>query len=193
MMAQIQHDKDKLNLSPKKFVMWLIIFASFMMFAAWTSGFIVYAGGKKLGLDITLPPVFLYSTFTIALSSITMFMASRAAKRMQLGTQRMFLWFTIVLGIAFFALQVNGWKALVDMQAYLVNNNALQSFIYILTGMHLLHIVAGLILIGYALAGSYRNIPQVKNLFRMDITAIFWHFVDIIWIYLYVFLLLNQK
>jgi cytochrome c oxidase subunit III len=59
--------------------------------------------------------------------------------------------------------------------------------------MHLLHIVAGLLLLLNSLVGSYRNISQVKRIFWMDMSAIFWHFVDIIWIYLYVFLLLNQK
>ncbi|MCC8410850.1 cytochrome c oxidase subunit 3 [Mucilaginibacter sp. UR6-1] len=178
---------------PKKFVMWLIVFASFMIFAALTSGFIVYVGGKGKGLSITIPPIFLYSTITIALSSLSMFLASKAAKQLKFTMQRLFLWITIGLGIAFFVLQVNGWSQLVDMGVYFVNPNASQSFIYVFTGMHLLHIVAGLLLLLNSLVGSYRNIPQVKRIFWMEMSAIFWHFVDIIWIYLYVFLLLNQK
>ncbi|GAA4927028.1 cytochrome c oxidase subunit 3 [Mucilaginibacter defluvii] len=193
MMAQIQQQKDRVDYTPKKFVMWLIVFSSFMMFAALTSGFIVYVGGKGKGFDMAIPPIFLYSTITIAVSSISMFLASRAAKRLQFGSQRLFLWITIALGIAFFALQVNGWSQLVDMGIYFVNPNASQSFMYVFTGMHLLHIVAGLLLLLNSLVGSYRNIPQVKRVFWMEMSAIFWHFVDIIWIYLYVFLLLNQK
>src|ERR1700729_4043970 len=112
MMAQLQQDKDRLNLAPKKFNMWLFIFTSFMFFAALTSGFIVYAGGRGHGLNVILPDVFMYSTATIVLSSVTMFLASRAAKRQELSKQRLFLWFTILLGIAFFALQVYGWYIL---------------------------------------------------------------------------------
>ena len=72
MMVQIQQDKDRLNLGPKKFVMWLFVFASFMIFAAWTSGFIVYAGGKGHALNVILPNIFIYSTSVIALSSVTL-------------------------------------------------------------------------------------------------------------------------
>src|ERR1700761_5827360 len=107
MMAQLQQDKDKLDLAPKKFNMWLFIFTSFMMFAALTSGFIVYSGGNKAhGIKIILPQAFLYSTIVIAVSSITMFLASRAAKRLEFEKQRLFLLITAILGVVFFALQL---------------------------------------------------------------------------------------
>ena len=100
MMAQIQQE-DKLNLGAKKFNMWIFIFTSFMFFAALTSGFIVYVGGQKSGkgLDIQLPNAFIYSTTVIILSSITLYLASTAAKRLQFEKQRLFLWLTILLGI----------------------------------------------------------------------------------------------
>ncbi len=192
-MAQLQQEKDKLNLAPKKFNMWLFIFTSFMFFAALTSGFIVYSGGStSRGIKIILPHAFMYSTGIIILSSVTLFMASRAAKQLQFAKQRLFLWLSAFLGIAFFAIQIYGWTVLINMGVYFVNPNASQSFIYVFTGMHLLHIIGGLGLIFHALSGSYKNIAQVKNLYRMEFASIFWHFVDIIWIYLYVFLLLNQ-
>nr|WP_294793242.1 cytochrome c oxidase subunit 3 [uncultured Mucilaginibacter sp.] len=192
MMAQIQQE-DKLNLGAKKFNMWIFIFTSFMFFAALTSGFIVYIGGrggKALGMQ--LPSAFMYSTFVIALSSVTMYLASRAAKQLNFARQRLFLTLTIFLGVVFFIIQILGWGALVKADAFLVNNNASISFVYIFTGMHLLHIIAGLVLLTFALVRSHRNVPQVKNLYNMQMSSIFWHFVDIIWIYLYVFLLLNQ-
>ncbi|WP_370630580.1 heme-copper oxidase subunit III [Mucilaginibacter sp. 21P] len=192
MMAQIQQE-DKLNLAPKKFNMWVFIFTSFMFFAALTSGFIVYAGGGKHGLNFKMPPIFLYSTIIIAASSITMFMASQAAKRLQFAKQRLYLWLTIGLGTAFLVVQVYAWLILLpSMGVYFSNPNASQSFVYVFIWMHLLHILAGLLLLINTLIRSYRNVAQVKNLFSMQMSSIFWHFVDIIWIYLYVFLLLNQ-
>ena len=194
MMAQISQEKDRLNLAPKKFNMWLFIFTSFMLFAAFTSGFIVYAGGKGHGLNVILPNIFAYSTSVIVLSSVTLFLASREAKRLQFDKQRLYLWLTFILGCVFCVLQVYGWYILTDkMGIYFVNPNASRSFIYILTGVHLLHIFAGLLVLLNALRASYRNVPQVINLYKMEMTSIFWHFVDIIWIYLYVFLLLNQN
>ncbi|EHQ28040.1 cytochrome c oxidase, subunit III [Mucilaginibacter paludis DSM 18603] len=192
-MAQLQQDKDKLDLAPRKFNMWLFVFTSFMFFAALTSGFIVYSGGSTAhGIKIILPQAFKYSTLVIIISSVTLYLAARAAKRLEFAQQRLFLWLTALLGIAFFVIQIYAWGVLVNMGVHFVNPNASQSFIYVFTGMHLLHIVAGLGLLFYAIAGSYKNIGQVKNLFRMEFASIFWHFIDIIWIYLYVFLLLNQ-
>jgi cytochrome c oxidase subunit 3 len=192
MMAQIQQE-DRLNLGAKKFNMWIFIFTSFMFFAALTSGFIVYSGGKGHGLDVIMPRAFMYSTAVIILSSVTLFMASRAARQLQFAKQKLFLWLTFFLGVAFSVVQVYAWYVLTyKMGVYFVNTNASRTFIYVFSGAHFLHIIAALLLLLYTIIGTYRNIPQVKNLFKMEMLAIFWHFLDIIWIYLYVFLLLNQ-
>lgn len=193
-MNQSVLEKEKLNLQPKKFSMWLFIITSFMLFAAFTSGFIVYTqGSSDKGIKIILPHAFIYSTIVILLSSGTMYLAFRAAKQLQYSKQRQFLWLTLGLGIGFFCLQFYAWSILVKMGVYLINPNASQSFIYIFTGVHLVHILVGLILVVNSLVSSYKNSPPVKNLFRLEMTSIFWHFVDILWIYLYVFLLLNQQ
>lgn len=192
MMAQLQQE-DKINLNAKKFNMWIFIFTSFMFFAALTSGFIVYAGGKGYALQFKLPTIFMYSTAVIAVSSITLFLAAKAVKQSRFEAQRLFLWITIGLGIGFGVLQVYGWAAMVKMQVYFTNPNASRSFVYVFTLMHLIHVLAGVLLLLNTLVKSYRGEPQVKNLYNMQMSSIFWHFVDIIWIYLYVFLLLNQN
>ena len=193
-MSQSIADREKLNLQPKKFNLWLFIITSFMLFAALTSGFIVYTqGSADKGIKITLPHAFIFSTIIILLSSLTMYLSYKAAKHLQRTKERQFLWATLVLGIAFFVLQFYAWSILIKMGVYLVNPNASQSFIYIFTGIHLLHIFVGLILVINSITSSYKNIPPVINLFRLEMTSIFWHFVDILWIYLYVFLLLNQQ
>jgi cytochrome c oxidase subunit 3 len=192
MMAQIQQE-DKINLGAKKFSMWIFIFTSFMLFAALSSGFIVYSGGRGHGLDVILPHAFMYSTAVIILSSITLFIASKAARQLQFGKQRLYLWLTFFLGIAFFVIQIYGWYILAyKMGIYFINPNASRSFLYVFTGLHLVHVLAGLAVLLNVIIASYRNTPQVKNLFKMEMASIFWHFLDIIWIYLYVFLLLNQ-
>jgi cytochrome c oxidase subunit 3 len=193
MMAQIQQDNDRINLGAKKFNMWIFIFVSFMLFAAFSSGFVVYAGGKGHGLNVILPDSFKYSTFVLIASSVTLFLASRATKQLEYGRQQLMLWLTIGLGIGFLALQVYGWYILsYKMKIFLTDPNASRSFVYVITLAHLLHILGGLIWLFSALRGSIKGIPQVKNLYRMEMASIFWHFLDSIWIYLYVFLLLNQ-
>jgi cytochrome c oxidase subunit 3 len=75
---------------------------------------------------------------------------------------------------------------------YFVNPNAAQSFLYVLVLIHLIHILAAVLLLLNTIRATYKGIPQAKNLYNMQMTSIFWHFLDIVWIYLYVFLLLNQ-
>ena len=192
MTAQIPQE-DRHNLGAKKFSMWIFIFTSFMLFAALSSGFIVYSGGKGHGLNVILPRAFMYSTAVIILSSVTLYLASLAAKRLQFAKQRLYLWLTFFLGVAFFVLQIYAWYVLAyKMGLYFVNPNASISFVYVFSGLHLLHIIAALLVLLNAIVATYRNVPQVKNLFKMEMTSIFWHFLDIIWIYIYVFLLLNQ-
>jgi cytochrome c oxidase subunit III len=194
LVNMVKHvEEDKLDLRPKKFMMWLFIITSAMLFAAFTSGFIVYTGGSSArGLNLLLPQSFLYSTVVILASSVTLFLASRAAKRLQFGKQKALILVTIVLGCLFFYFQLTSWRTLFGIGAPFVNSNASQSFIYVLSGAHLLHVFAGILVLVNAWLGVTKNIPQVKNLFRMEMASIFWHFLDIVWIYLYVFLLLNQ-
>jgi cytochrome c oxidase subunit III len=192
-MTQAPAEQDKLNLRARKFLMWLIVISSFMLFAGLTSGFIVYtAGSAERGLKILLPQTFMYSTAVIILSSITMHLAYLSAKRLQFNKQKLYLVLTVLLGIVFFFIQLSTWRWLIAQGVYFVNYNASQSFLYVFIGAHLLHVIAGIIMLLYTLLGLIRNIPQVRNLFRLEVTSIFWHFIDILWIYLYVFLLLNQ-
>lgn len=177
----------------KKFSLWLGMIGMFMMFASLSSGFIVYtASGVDKGLKTILPNTFIYSTIVIVVSSLTMHLANRAAKKQLLSKQKLYLIVTILLGVLFFVLQVHAWGVLTDRGVYFVNNNASQSFIYIFTGMHLAHIIGGLLVLIRCLIGVAKNIPLSNNLFRMELAVIFWHFLDLVWIYIYVFLLLNQ-
>jgi cytochrome c oxidase subunit III len=186
-------EHDKVNLGAKKFLVWLFIVSSFIFFAGLTSGYIVYtAGDPSRGLKMILPDTFIYSTVAIVLSSITMHLAYLAGKRLQYGKQKLYIVGTIVLASVFFVLQLSTWKAFISQGIYFVNPNASLSFVYIFIGAHLVHIFAGLLMLINVYIGRAKNIPQVLNMFRLETTSIFWHFIDILWIYLYVFLLLNQ-
>lgn len=189
----VNNDLDRHNLQPKKFVLWLFIVSSIIFFAGLTSGFIVYSGdGAGKSLNVPLPKVFIYSTVAIVMSSLTMHLAFLSSKRLKFNMQKLWLWLTFLLGVVFISLQVYGWSVWTNLGIYFINSNATISFVYAFTLFHILHIVAGLIMILTAIRSSYGPVPNIKNTFRMEITSIFWHFVDIVWIYLYLFLLLNQ-
>jgi len=176
----------------KKFILWLFVVSSTIMFGGFTSYYIVFAASKGKGHGLVLPDVFEYSTAVLILSSICLFLAAKAVRKQNVQTQKVFLWLTLVLGVAFGYLQVDAWSALYQSGATLVNNNAAISIIYIVSGMHLIHIFAGLCFILNSLWGAYSKVSQENAVYRIEIASIFWHFIDILWIYLYVFLLLNS-
>ncbi|RZK76154.1 MAG: heme-copper oxidase subunit III [Pedobacter sp.] len=176
----------------KKFIMWLFVVSSTIMFGGWTSFYIVFAASKGKGHGLVLPELFIYSTAVLLASSVFMFLASRAFKKQQYSTQKLFLGITIVLGVIFGVLQVDAWGSMVKTGAVFSNNNAAISLVYVVSGFHVLHIGAGICIVLSALVGAYREISIERRAYRMEIASIFWHFIDILWIYLYVFLLLNS-
>lgn len=181
------------ELKAKKFALWLFIIASFMIFASLSSGFIVYtASGIDKGLKTILPNAFMTSTVLIVISSITMHLAFLAAKRADYAKQKIYLLITVLLGVGFFFSQFHAWRVLIEQGVYFVNYNASQSFIYVFTGFHLAHIIAGVLVLLIVLLHKLGKLPKARNIFRMELASLFWHFLDILWIYIYVFLLLNQ-
>lgn len=177
----------------KRFALWLFIIASFMIFASLSSGFIVYtAGGIDKGIKIILPQAFITSTVVIIISSITVHMALMATRKGESVKRKILLAISILLGLGFFASQFHAWEVLVEQGAFFINNNASQSFIYVFTGFHLVHIFAGIIVLLFALFRPLNKYSLDQNVYNMELSAMFWHFLDILWIYIYVFLLLNQ-
>lgn len=192
-MAQVPLQQDTENLKPKKFLMWLFIITSCMLFAALTSAYIVYTGGDpSRGIKVKLPVEFIFSTVIIVLSSATMHLAFKAAKASDFSKQRLFLAITALLGLAFFYSQYSAWNALFLAGAPFVNSNASESFIYVFSAFHVIHILVGICMIIYSIIRQAPKVTQVRNMFHMELTSLFWHFLDILWIYLYVFLILNQ-
>ncbi|MCZ4245214.1 cytochrome c oxidase subunit 3 [Pedobacter sp. HCMS5-2] len=188
----MENTQDTFDPKPRKFIVWLFVVSSTIMFGGFTSYYLVFAASKGKGHGLVLPDAFIYSSLVIIASSITLMLASRALRNLNFSLQRSMLWITVILAVIFGVMQFNAWGSMVRSGATMVGNNAAISFIYVVSGMHLVHIIAGVGLIISALLGSYKNITPAKGKYRMEIASIFWHFIDILWIYLYVFLLLNR-
>jgi cytochrome c oxidase subunit 3 len=183
--------QDKMNTKPVKFVLWLFVLSSVMFFAAFTSAYIVRrAEGNWKIFD--LPSSFWFTSAVILLSSATMHYAFLSAKRFNLKQQKLGLWATLILGIVFLGGQYYSWVQLVAKNIHFSFGNPSESFLYTISGLHAAHIIGGLVFIIVALAGAYGKINQSRNIFRMELCSIFWHFIDILWIYLFAFLLLNR-
>ena len=112
MVSTIQQEDIAVNYKPKKFVIWLFVVSSTIMFGGFTSYYLVFVASKGKGHGLVLPDAFMYSTFILLASSATLFLAGRALKNNQRGTQRTFLWVTMALAFAFGVLQFQAWTSL---------------------------------------------------------------------------------
>ena len=189
-MQQVTKDTGRLDYQPKKFVVWLFVVASVILFASLTSAYIVMRSQGRW-LHFLLPGIFNISTFILISSSISLQGAYIAARRLKFGQEKLLLWLTFFLGICFLISQWLAWRVLVHNGVFFSGNPS-GSFLYVISGFHAIHIIAGLFMLIYAISGAHRTILQAKNIYRIQIALIFWHFLDFLWIYLYVFLLLNQ-
>jgi cytochrome c oxidase subunit 3 len=186
----VEEPKKPISMHPKKFAMWLFISSVAMLFAAFTSAYIVrQAEGNWLYFD--LPNLFYITSGIILLSSFTLQWAYWEAKKDNLNRVKLLVGITSVLGITFLVGQVMAWSELVDHSVYLVGNPS-GSFIYILTGLHGAHLISGIVFLLIVLNSTFKFKIHSKNLAQMEMCLTYWHFLGGLWLYLFVFLILYR-
>ncbi|MCK8492123.1 cytochrome c oxidase subunit 3 [Spirosoma sp. RP8] len=185
-LAVIEEPEETLSMNPKKFILWLFIVSIIMLFAAMTSAYLVRrAEGNWLEYDI--PTVFSYSSIVLVASSLTMHWAYLAAKKDNFGGLKIAITITFALGMAFLYMQFQGWVDLVKQNVFFVGNPA-GSFMYVFTGLHAFHLISGLAVLVFALIAAFKLRIHAKSLNQLEIAATYWHFLDILWLYLFFFL-----
>jgi cytochrome c oxidase subunit 3 len=176
------------RIHPYKFNMWLGIAGIIMMFAGLTSAYIVKR--SQPGWEsFTLPRVFSYSTLAILVSSVTIQVALKAFRAHRMDKYRLFFAITALLGIVFVVLQVNGFYRFgeLGMRMTGIGSNPAYSFVLAIAGLHIVHVVGGvialLIILFKAFSARKRNYDSIP----VEVVATYWHFVDILWVYIFVF------
>lgn len=173
-----------------KVLLWISIVSMIMLFAGLTSGYIVrQAEGNWLIFE--LPGTFKTSTLFIVLSSISMYLSLRATKKDNNSMNIAYLLTTLALGVGFCYTQFLGWSTLVDQGVYYVGNPS-GSFLYVITGLHLAHLAGGLICLLVVISKSIFGKYNSNNYLGLSLTATYWHFLGILWVYLFVFLSLMR-
>ena len=170
-------------------LLWVGIISIIMMFAGLTSAYVVRAdNGNWLLFD--LPNAFYLSTAVIITSSLTMFYAFRMAKNNNNKGTVIGLLATFVLGLLFAYFQYSGWGELYSKHIVFggKSSNASGSFLYLITFLHLLHLFAGLISLLVTLKNSIKGKYNAENTLGLELCSIYWHFLDILWVYLFLFL-----
>lgn len=173
----------------KKQMMWFAIVSLVMMFAGLTSAYVV-SSSRRDWVDIDMPSEFFYSTGVIVLSSLTLWLAKNLIKKGDRTTAMIFTVVTFVLGVTFVVMQFSGFDSIISMGYRFTGaaSNVNASFIYVIVVAHLAHIVAGMIALTVMTVQTIRGKYSKENLLGFELGSIFWHFVDVLWIYLLLFL-----
>jgi len=185
MSISIVSNQQQKKIHPHKFTLWVAIGSILMMFAGLTSAFIVKS--NQVGWqDIKVPKIFWISTAVIFLSSITIQMALRSFKHRAMNQYRILIGLTLMLGVVFVLLQWMGFQQLWEQQITFKGSGAGQ-FLYVIFGLHALHVIGGIIVLIVMLIRAFFGKTKLYSSVPVEVAATYWHFVDVLWIYLLLF------
>ena len=171
-----------------KQLLWIGMVSITLFFAGLTSAVIVRSS-ESGWQDISMPKYFWYSTLVIILGSIFLIISKKTVRSGKNPADYIFL--TFVCGVIFAICQFKGWSSLVDQGKFFVGEGSspASSFLYVITFAHLIHVIGGLISIFITYTKSVNLKYSKENYLGIELTSIYWHFLDILWIYLFAFLL----
>ena len=172
---------------PHKFTLWVAIGSIVMMFAGLTSAFIVKSNQTNW-VPVAIPKLFWFSTAAIIISSLTMQMALRSFKQREMQQYRMLIGVTLLLGIAFVVLQWLGFQELWEQNITFKGGGAGQ-FLYVIFGLHAIHVLGGVITLIVMFTKAFIGRTKLYSSVPVEVAATYWHFVDLLWLYLLIFFL----
>lgn len=190
-LALEQNISRRNRIHPYKFALWVGCASMTMMFAALTSAYMVrQAAGNWL--EFQLPSVFQVSTVVILLSSLTVHGAYISFKNGNEVIYKALVVLTFVLGVSFLGLQFQGWQEMTAAGVPFTLNPS-GDFVYVFSWMHAAHLIGGIAILSVALIHAFGlkfRVTESRKL-RFQLTFTYWHFVDLLWVYLFIFLNLN--
>ena len=174
----------------KKMMLWFGIISLIMSFAGWTSAFVVSSSRPDWLADFKMPNAFVISVVLIVVSSITLFLAKKTLKSGNTQMTSVYLMVTFLLGIGFVINQFIGFQEIINAGYNFTGptSNITMSYIYLIAMVHILHVVAGLICLMVVIYNHFKQKYSADNMLGLELASTFWHFVDILWVYLFGFL-----
>ncbi len=174
----------------KKMMLWFGIISLIMSFAGWTSAFVVSSSRPDWLKDFRLPNAFIVSTLIIIVSSIAFVLAKKALKAGHRKQTAIWLLITLVLGVAFVIGQFVGFGQIIDAGYNFTGptSNVTMSYIYLIALVHILHVIVGLVCLLVVIYNHFKQKYTASNMLGLELAATFWHFIDILWVYLFLFL-----
>ena len=187
----LQHKKGR----AKKMMLWFGIVSLVMSFGGLTSAFIVSSTREDWLTNFELPQAFTESTIIIVLSSIVLYFSKKALLKQHNQLSISLLLGTFVLGLAFIYTQLSGFSEIIQSGYNFTGptSNITMSYIYIIAVVHILHVLAGLICLIVVIINHLKNKYTPTTILGFELASTFWHFVDILWLYLFFFLYFFNK
>ncbi len=189
MTHQDEHRIEKTK-KAKKMMLWFGLISLGMSFAGLTSAYIVSKERPDWLTDFEIPQAFYISLVTILLSSITIHLAKSKILEGKRGMGMGLLFVTLILGLFFIVLQFEGFSQIIANGYYFTGSESTitTSFLYLVVLLHITHVIAGLISILVVIYNHYKQKYYKGNSLGLELAVTFWHFVDILWIYLFLFI-----
>lgn len=189
MTAENINYKEELKRKTAKPLLWVAMVSIVMFFIGLTSAVIVSQGGGGF-LAIEMPFMFAVSTVIIIISSVSFHFALNFAKKGNFSVAKILIGTTFLLGVLFVATQYLGWTVLHDNGYYVAGKESTQesSYLYLLTGLHVAHLIGGLISLIVVFIKTIRNKYSIENTNGMQVSITYWHFLGALWVYLFFFL-----
>ena len=177
------------NKRAKKMMLWIGMISMSMTFAGLTSAYVVSSSRADWLEQISLPTAFSISTLIIILSSISFHLAKHYFEKQQLKNSQILLLFTLLLAILFIYFQFKGFSEIIEMGYYFTGpqSSINTSYLYVLVLLHLAHLTAGFIVVFRLLYLSSIVKNTTKNTLGFELAVTFWHFLDLLWVYLFLF------
>ncbi|QFZ54062.1 heme-copper oxidase subunit III [Oceanihabitans sp. IOP_32] len=189
-MDLTQGTLEEKNNRAKKMMLWFGIVSLIMSFAGWTSAFVVSSSRPDWISDFKLPNAFIISTVIIVVSSGAFILAKKALKAGNTRATTTWLLATLALGVAFIVFQFKGFQQIIDLGYNFTGptSNITMSYIYLIAVVHILHVAVGLICLLVVIYNQFKQKYSPDKMLGFELAATFWHFIDILWVYLFLFL-----
>ena len=161
-----------------------------MMFGGLTSAFVVSKSRVDWLKDFQLPSAFYFSTIAIIGCSLTFYLAKKAIKKNNRSKTTVFLLSTLFLGLLFVVLQFVGFRQIVDAGYYFTGSGSsiTSTFLYVVTIVHLIHLAGGVIALLIIIYNHFKQKYNSSQTLGIELGAMYWHFLDLLWVYLFLFL-----
>jgi cytochrome c oxidase subunit 3 len=185
---QLQKELTVAKNKSAKPMLWVSMISMVMFFAGLTSAYVI-SMKRDDWVSFDLPNAFLISTILIVASSITLFLSQRFLKQDKRQLSLVLVVVTLILGIGFVWQQYVGFLELKSIGLFFTGpeSTVSTSFIIGITFMHVIHLLVGIIILFVVIYNHFKYKYKPENMLGFELGAIFWHFVDILWIYLFFF------